>query len=98
MLRDEALAIAVSVEVDGARRHNPSQIWPKPLEQCLPALVPVDAEQDLKRLTEVLIPGVGETEERRGRDGDWLRGPQSSKLRLIKVGLETGFEYIKGGG
>lgn len=93
VVREQALAVAVDVEVDGARGDDADQVGPQPLEQGARALLPLHGAQDLQRL--------GEVEEARAQGvgrGGGVGGARGAELGLVEVGLEAGFEDVEGGG
>lgn len=91
VLREELLAVAVDVEVDGAGRHHADEVGPKALEERPPALGAVDGAQDLQRVREVVEGRAGRVER-----GDVGGGAGCADLRLVEVGLEAGFQDVEG--
>lgn len=94
LLADYALTIAVCIEINSPCRYDSNEIWTEALEQRTPSLHSGHGEKDLKCFTnmEEGAPGDGESMDRRNATG----GSRCRQLALVEVGLQTGFEDIKG--
>lgn len=83
-LGEDALAVAVDVKVDGARRHHADEVGPEALEERLGALGALHGAQNVQRVAQV-VKGSRERIARRLR----LHGLRGAQLGLVNVGLES---------
>lgn len=89
VLCDDALPVAVGVEVDGAGGDDADEVGAQALEEGAGPLDAVDRRQDLERLGEVVHRGA------EGCEGLEVRA-RAADLRLVEVGLQAGLEDVEG--
>lgn len=91
VLRDNALAVAVDVEVDSASRNNSNKVGAKTLEESARAFGFVDVADNLEGVIEMVKGRSGRVKSTKDL---YLGLSCSSNLGLVKIGLESGLENI----